>query len=41
MIKYFTQRNISLKTFNSEFLFTEVCFTDQHSESLELENKIL
>ena len=29
-----------LKTFNSEFLFTEVWFTDRNSKQIETENKI-
>ena len=31
---------IFLKTFNSEFSYTEVCFTDQNSKPLEVEDKI-
>ena len=31
---------IFLKTFDSEFLYIEVWFTDQNSNSLEIENKI-
>ena len=31
---------IFLKTFDSEFLYIEVWFTDQNSKSLELEDKI-
>ena len=29
-----------LKTFNSEFLYIEVWFTDQNSKPLEIEDKI-
>ena len=29
-----------LKTFNSEFLYVEVWFTDQNSKPLEIEDKI-
>ena len=29
-----------LETFNSEFLYIEVWFTDQNSKSLEIEDKI-
>ena len=29
-----------LKTFNSEFLYVEVCFTDQNSKPLETEDQI-
>ena len=31
---------ISLKTFDSEFLYIEVCLTDQNSKPLEIEDKI-
>ena len=31
---------IFLKTFNLEFSYIEVWFTDQNSKSLEIENKI-
>ena len=31
---------IFLKTFNSEFLYIEVWFTDQNSQPLEIENRI-
>ena len=31
---------IFLKTFNSEFLYIEVCFTDQNSKLLEIEDKV-
>ena len=31
---------IFLKTFNSEFSYIEVLFTDQNSRPLEMENKI-
>ena len=31
---------IFLKTFTSEFSYTEVCFTDQNSKLLEIEDKI-
>ena len=31
---------ISLKTFNSEFLYIEVWFTDQNSKRLRIEDKI-
>ena len=31
---------IFLKTFNSEFLYTEVWFSDQNSKPLEIEDKI-
>ena len=31
---------ISLKTFDSKFLYLEVWFTDQNSNPLEIENKI-
>ena len=34
--KYF----IFLKTFDSEFLYIEVWFTDQHSYPLEIDDKI-
>ena len=29
-----------LKTFNSEFLYIEIWFTDQNSKMLEIEDKI-
>ena len=32
--------HIFLKTFNSEFQTTEVCFTDQNSQPLEIEDRI-
>ena len=36
-----SQKNfIFLKTFNSEFSLIEVCFTDQNSEPLEIEDEI-
>ena len=31
---------IFLKTFHSEFSYNEACFTDQNSNSLEIEDKI-
>ena len=31
---------ISLKTFDIEFSYIEVCFTDQHCNPLEIEDKI-
>ena len=31
---------ILLKTFNSEFSYIEVCFTDQNSKPLDIEDKI-
>ena len=31
---------IFLKTFNSEFSYVEVCFTDQNSKPLEIEDNI-
>ena len=35
-----TKKIIFLKTFNSEFSYIEVCFTDQNSKPIELEDKI-
>ena len=35
-----SKNNIFLKTFNSEFLYIEVWFTDQNSKPLEIEDKI-
>ena len=35
-----TKKIIFLKTFDSEFLYVEVWFTDQNSKPLEIENKI-
>ena len=32
--------HIFLKTFNSEFQENEVCFTDQNSQPLEIEDRI-
>ena len=29
-----------LKTFNSEFSYVEICFTDHNSKRLEIEDKI-
>ena len=38
---YFSQKNfVLLKTFNSEFSYIEVWFTDQNSKPLEIEDKI-
>ena len=34
------KNHIFLKTFNSEFQEMEVCFTDQNSQPLEIEDKI-
>ena len=34
------KRFVFLKTFNSEFSYTEVSFTDQNSRPLEAEDKI-
>ena len=34
-----TKRIIFVKTFNSEFLYTEVWFTEQNSKPLEIEDK--
>ena len=38
--RYFTKKIIFLKTFNSEFSYTEVWLTDQNSKLLEIEVKI-
>ena len=38
--KYFTKKNIFLKTFILEVSDIEVTFTDQNSKSLEIEDKI-
>ena len=35
-----SQEFVILKTFNSEFSYIEVCFTDQNSRPLEREDKI-
>ena len=35
-----TENLIFLKTFDSEFSYIEVCFTDQNSKPLEIEDKI-
>ena len=34
------QNVVLLKTFTSEFLYTEVWFTDQNSKQLEIKDKI-
>ena len=34
------KNHVFLKTFNSEFQATEVCFTDQNSQPLEIEDKM-
>ena len=34
------KKNLYLKTFNSEFSYIEVWFTDQNSNPLEIEDKI-
>ena len=36
-----SKKFISLKTFNSDFSCIEVCFTDQNSNPLEIEDKII
>ena len=38
-MRYFSKKNIILKTFNSEFLYIEECFIDQNSKPLETEDK--
>ena len=35
-----TKNFIFLRTFNSEFLYIEIWFTDQNSKPLEIEDKI-
>ena len=41
-MRYFTQEFYSsiLQTFNSEFSYIEVCFTDKNCKPLEIEDKI-
>ena len=39
-IEISTTNHIFLKTFNSEFQTIEVWFTDQNSQSLEIEDRI-
>ena len=40
LLPYISLKNlIFLKTFNSEFLYTQVSFTDQNSKPLEIEDK--
>ena len=38
-MRKFTKKIIFLKLFNSEFSCIEVCFTDQNSKTLEIEDK--
>ena len=40
IIRYFTWKFYILKTFDSEFSYIEVWFTDQNSNPLEIEDKI-
>ena len=40
MGRYFTKIFIFLKTFNLEFSYIEVCFTDQNFKLSEIEDKI-
>ena len=40
IIQYFTPKFYILKTFNSEFSYIEVWFTDQNSKPIEIKDKI-
>ena len=40
IIRYFTLKFMFLKTFDLEFSYIEVWFTDQNSNLLEIEDKI-
>ena len=40
LLEIYPKDHIFLKTFNSEFQTTEVWFTDQNSQSLEIEDNI-
>ena len=40
IIKYFSQKKYFSKTFNSEFSYIEVWFTDKNSKPLKKEDKI-
>ena len=40
LIDISTKNFIFLRTFNSEFLYIEIWFTDQNSKPLEIEDKI-
>ena len=40
IIKYFTQKKYFSKTFNSEFSYIEVWFSDKNSKPLKKEDKI-
>ena len=41
VIKHLTYNFCFLKTFNSDFLFNDVWFTDYYSESLEIKSRPL
>ena len=41
LLDIFPPKNIFLKTFNSEFSYIEVWFTDQNSKLQEIEDKLL
>ena len=40
MVYFFTRKFCIFKTFNSEFSYTELWFTDQTSNPLEIEDNI-
>ena len=40
LLKTSPKNHVFLKTFNSEFQGIQVCFTDENSQPLEIENKI-